>query len=131
MSRLKALILVALFFLLVWFGGKEQVSVPHAYVVLALIAATLLVELSWEGGILQLPGVSARWVKVAIIGAYLSLATALVYFTNGIESKYALIYLIPVISGAYTFDTPGSMATSLAAVGSYGAFGLLPRPPGT
>lgn len=131
MSRLKALILVVLFLLLVWFGHEEQITVPHAYIVLSLIAVTLLVELGWESGLLKLPRVETRWVKVGTIGAYLSLSTALVYFTKGVESKYALIYLLPVISGAYTFETAGSVATSLTAVGSYGIFGLMPRPPGT
>lgn len=131
MSRLKALILVILFLLLIWFGHEERVVVPHAYIVLSLIGLTLLAELGWEGGLIRLPNLSPRLVKVGVICLYLILATALVYFTHGIESKYALIYLLPVTSGAYTFETAGSVATSLAAVASYGSFGLMPRPPGT
>lgn len=131
MSRLKALILVVLFLLLIWFGHEERVVVPHAYIVLVLIGGTLLVELGWEGGLIRLPNLSPRLVKVGLISLYLILSTFLVYFTNRVESKYALIYLLPITSGAYAFETAGSVATSLAAVGSYGAYGLMPRPPGT
>lgn len=131
MSRFKAFILLALFFLLIWFSHEERVTVPHAYIVMFLIACTLLVELGWEGGMLKLPSAPPRLVKAAIIGTYLVLSTALVYFTNGIDSKHALIYLLPIISGAYTYETPGSVATSLAAVTSYASLALMLRPPGT
>lgn len=118
-------LIVILFALLVIFGKQERITSPHAYFILLAISVLLVVEIVVRDRPSIWLLVSTPLARAGIIAAYLTLAILLVIYTRGAESKYSMIFLLPIISAATTYRISGSLLVTLLAVGGYSAFLLI------
>jgi two-component system sensor histidine kinase HydH len=88
---------------------------PYEFVALGAIALVQIAEMRF--GFLQ-----HRRGAVAAVAVKLALAWILVWETEGIESSYYLIFLLPVVSAASAFGLPGTVLTALASSLAYCSF---------
>lgn len=95
-------------------SGRPRHS-PIEFVALGLMAAVQIAEMRF--GVFQ-----RRRGAIAAVAAKLALAWWLVWATEGIESSYYLIFLLPVVSAASTLGLAGTLATALASSLAYCSF---------
>jgi signal transduction histidine kinase len=88
---------------------------PVEFVALGLLAAVQIAEMRF--GALQ-RGRGA----IGAVAAKLLLAWWLLWATEGIESSYYLVLLLPVVSAASAFGLAGTLATVLASSAAYCSF---------
>lgn len=62
------------------------------------------------------------WGRTLSIVLQLAIAWVLIGYTNGVESNYWLMLLLPVLSSSSLLGTAGTLLTSVAGIGTYLSF---------
>jgi len=88
---------------------------PIEFLTLGLLAAVQIAEMRFA--VFQ-----RRAGAIAAVAAKLGLGWWLVWATEGIESSYYLIFLLPVVSAASTLGLAGTLAAAAASSLAYGSF---------
>lgn len=88
---------------------------PMEFVALGLMALVQIAEMRF--GVFQ-----RRRGAIVAVAVKLALAWWLVWATEGIESSYYLIFLLPVVSAASTLGLAGTLVAALASSLAYGTF---------
>lgn len=83
----------------------------------AFIAAVAVLQLT-EGRVFQ----SFRWARSVSVVLQLAIIWVLIGITNGVESHYYLLLLLPMITSASSSGLTGALAVSVAGVGTYLSF---------
>lgn len=91
---------------------------PYEFLALAAIAVV-------QVGEMRFPFFSTRWGAILAIVVKLALSWSLVGVTDGIESSYYLIFLLPVVSAASALGLTATVLTALASSATYCSFLLL------
>jgi len=84
----------------------------------SLILAVAVLQLA-EG---RLPFLTTRWGRTVSIVLQLAIIWLLIGITNGVESHYYLLLLLPLITSASFSGVLGTLAISIAGVGAYLSF---------
>jgi two-component system sensor histidine kinase HydH len=114
LSRIDLLWLLVMAALAVIASSRPRHS-PYEFLALAAIALVQIAEM-------RFPSWAERRNAVAAIIVKLVLGWFLVGVTDGIESSYYLIFLLPVVSAASTFGLAGTLLTALAGSATYCSF---------
>ena len=88
---------------------------PYEFAVLAAIAVVQIAEIRFGF-------FSGRWGALIAILLKLALAWVLVGVTDGIESSYYLVFLLPVVSAASSLGLAATILTALASSATYCSF---------
>ncbi|MBI2178270.1 MAG: hypothetical protein HYU38_08040 [Candidatus Tectomicrobia bacterium] len=123
-NLLKGPIILGVFLLLWNTGRSSEIRFPHAHLTLVGIALIQMVE-AWllrrNDTFLpdrqRLTGSERILLTVTLLLCYL-----LVRFTGGIESKYSLIFLLPILTAATRCRPAGALAVALASIAVYASF---------
>ncbi len=83
----------------------------------AFISAVTVLQLT-EGRVFQ----SRTWVRILSVVLQLAIIWVLIGISNGVESHYYLLLLLPLISTASFSGLAGTLAVSVAGVGAYLSF---------
>ena len=88
---------------------------PYEFVALAALALVQIAEM-------RLPFFSSRWGAVSAVVVKLALSWVLIGVTEGIESIYYLIFILPVVTAASNLGLAGTLLTALASSLAYLSF---------
>jgi signal transduction histidine kinase len=88
---------------------------PYEFIALGAMALLQIAEL-------RFPFFQQRQGAIAAISIKLALAWLLVWETDGVESSYYLIFLLPVVTAASTLGLVGTILTALASSFAYCSF---------
>jgi two-component system sensor histidine kinase HydH len=88
---------------------------PYEFLALALIAVVQVCEMRFSF-------FSRRWGAIALVALKVALAWFLVGVTDGIESRYYLVFLLPIVSAASALGLTGTLVTAVATSAAYYSF---------
>jgi len=88
---------------------------PYEFVALVGMAVVQIAEMRFHS-------LERRWGALAAVAIKLGLAWLLVGVTEGIESSYYLIFLLPVVSAASALGIAATLLTALASSAAYCSF---------
>ena len=88
---------------------------PYEFLALGAIAVVQIAEI-------RLGFFSGRWGTIVAVLLKLALAWALVGVTDGIESCYYLVFLLPVVSAASSLGLAATLLTAFASSATYCSF---------
>ncbi len=104
--------------LLVLFAAVASVSPTRDASEVALLAVLAGLQIAGP----RIPALGTRYGKILWIVLQLTVAYLLVGYTQGLNSNYFLILLLPVISAATNFGVVGTLVFTLLTCGSYISF---------
>ena len=104
--------------LLVLFAAVASVSPTRDASEVALLAVLAGLQIAGP----RIPAFGTRYGKILWIVLQLTVAYLLVGYTQGLNSNYFLILLLPVISAATNFGVVGTLVFTLLTCGSYISF---------
>jgi two-component system sensor histidine kinase PilS (NtrC family) len=102
-------------------GTMETALSPRTYVLLALIGVTYLLTILYSLWLRSIPpNAPLGTLAIAQIAIDLLLTTALVHLTGAVDSGFAFMYLLTVVSASFVIER-SALFTAIAAVALYGA----------
>ncbi|OGL64679.1 MAG: hypothetical protein A3J27_14125 [Candidatus Tectomicrobia bacterium RIFCSPLOWO2_12_FULL_69_37] len=129
-NLLKGPIILGVFLLLWNTEHFTEIRFPHAHLTLVGLALLQMAE-AWllHRNDVLFPDrqrlTATEWI---LLGATMLFCYLLVRFTGGLESKYSLIFLLPILTAATRCHPAGAFGVTFLAMALYASF-LLDKPP--
>jgi signal transduction histidine kinase len=120
---LKGPILLVVLLFLMHLGHPSEIRYPHAHLTLLALALLQMAE-AWI--VLRRKEESENdwpsWREISILAGTMLLCYFFVLFTGRMQSKYGLIFLLPILTGSTRFPLRGAQLVALTSVVFYGSF---------
>lgn len=70
-------------------------------------------------------GAPFRWLVASAAAIDIAVLTAILHYTGGSGSPFAVLYILPILCGSVYFQVRGGLATAALAAAAYGVYGFL------